>query len=223
MHPTSRYPVELEIAGPFAMFSRPDSGGTPSSYPIPTQSAAKGLFESIARLATGDAWFEPTKVEICKPAGTEGGEIRFQRYATNYGGPLRKGNQLSSNSSYQVFATVLVDVCYRLHARIQSGEREWKRGQNPRHHLKELFERRLKQGRCHRTPCLGWSEFTASYWGPFRDGQEGRLLVSEVDQAIEIEIPSLLQTVFDRPTAGVFQPTFRQNARITRGGLSYVE
>jgi len=218
----NRYPIKLEIAAPFAMFSRPDSGGTPSSYPIPTQSAAKGLLESIARLASGDAWFEPTKVEICKPVGTEGGEIRFQRYATNYGGPLRKGNELESNSSYQVFATVLVDVCYRIHARIQSCG-EWKLGQNPRHHLKELFERRLKQGRCHRTPCLGWSEFTASYWGPFRDGQDGRPLVTEVDQAIEIEIPSLLQTVFDRPTTGVFQPTFRQNARITKGGLSYVE
>jgi CRISPR-associated protein Cas5d len=219
----NRYPVELEIAGPFAMFSRPDSGGTPSSYPIPTQSAAKGLFESIARLNSGDAWFEPLKVEICKPAGTEGGEIRFQRYATNYGGPLRKTNQLTSNSSYQVFATVLVDVCYRIHARIQSGEREWKPGQNPRHYLKDLFERRLKQGRCHRTPCLGWSEFTASYWGSFRDGQEGRPLVTEVDQSIEIEIPSLLKSVFDRPTNGVFQPTFQQDARITKGGLSYVE
>lgn len=219
----NRYPVELEIAGPFAMFSRPDSGGTPSSYPIPTQSAAKGLFESIARLNSGDAWFEPVKVEICKPAATEGGEIRFQRYATNYGGPLRHQKHLSSNSSYQVFATVLVDVCYRIHARIQSGEREWKQGQNPRHYLKDLFERRLKQGRCHRTPCLGWSEFTASYWGSFRDGQEGRPLVTEVDQSLEIEIPSLLQTVFDRPTDGVFQPTFQQHARITKGGLSYVE
>ena len=45
----------------------------------------------------------------------------------------------------------------------------------------------------------------------------------EVDQAIEIEIPSLLQTVFDRPTDGDFRPTFRQNACITKGGLSYVE
>jgi CRISPR-associated protein Cas5d len=89
--------------------------------------------------------------------------------------------------------------------------------------LQELFERRLKQGRCHRTPCLGWSEFTASYWGPFRDGLEGRPLVTEVDEFIEMEIPSLLQRVFSKPTHGVFQPVFKQNAKIIKGGLSYVE
>jgi len=218
-----RYPLTLEIAGPFAMFSRPDSGGTPSSYPIPTQSAAKGLFESIASLSSGDAWIEPMRVEICKPVGQCDGVISFQRYATNYGGPLRKTNQLSSNSSYQLFATVLVNVCYRLHAQIKSGKEPWKRGENPRHHLQELFERRLKQGRCHRTPCLGWSEFTASYWGPFRDGQEGRPLVTEVDESIEMEIPSLLQRVFSQPTHGVFRPVFKQNAKIIKGRLSYVE
>lgn len=205
------------------MFSRPDSGGTPSSYPIPTQSAAKGLFESIARLASGDAWFEPTKVQICKLIGSAGGEIHYQRYATNYGGPLRKSNQLTSNSSYQVFATVLTNVCYRLEARIQSGSRPWKQGENPRHHLQELFERRLRQGRCHRTPCLGWSEFTASYWGAFRDGKDGYPLVTEPDEGIELVIPSLLKTVFNRPTDGVFQPVFTKDARIIKGGHSYVE
>lgn len=217
------YEVKFEIAGPFAMFSRPDSGGTPSSYPIPTQSAAKGLFESIARLSSGDAWFEPTKVQICKPIGSAGGEIRYQRYATNYGGPLRKSNQLTSNSSYQVFATVLTNVCFRLEACIRSGSRPWKQGENPRHHLQELFERRLKQGRCHRTPCLGWSEFTASYWGAFRDGNDGSPLATEPDEEIELVIPSLLKTVFNRPTEGVFQPIFAQNARILKGGYSYVE
>ncbi len=219
----ARYPIQLEVAGPFAMFSRPDSGGTPTSYPLPTQSSAKGLLESIARMSSGDAWFEPTRVEICKPVGQADGAIHYQRYATNYGGPLRKTNQLSSNSSYQVFATVLVNVCYRIHAKIVSGDAPWKHGENPRHHLKDLFERRLRQGRCHRTPCLGWSEFTASYWGSFRDGLDGRPLVTEVDQAIEMEIPSLLQRVFSEPTNGVFQPTFKQNVMIIKGGLSYVE
>ena len=223
MTPSKDYSVTLEVAGPFAMFSNPAAGGTPSSYPLPTQSAAKGLFESIASFSSGDAWFEPIRVEICKPVGQCDGMIHFQQYATNYGGPLRKTNQLSSNSSYQLFATVLVDVCYRLYARIRSGKEPWKRGENPRHHLQELFERRIKQGRCYRTPCLGWSEFTATYWGKFRDGLEDRPLVTEVDQSIEMEIPSLLQRVFSEPTHGAFKPVFTQDAKIIKGGHNYVE
>ena len=50
------YPVSFEIAGPAAMFVRPDTGGTPTSYPVPTWSSAKGLFESIAFFADGAAW-----------------------------------------------------------------------------------------------------------------------------------------------------------------------
>ncbi len=34
------YKVSMEIAGPAAMFTRPDTGGTPTSYPAPTWSAA---------------------------------------------------------------------------------------------------------------------------------------------------------------------------------------
>src|SRR5262249_44504616 len=135
---------------------------------------------SIAFFADGAAWICPTRVEVCRekrhapeePAsqGSEG-RVGWQRYTTNYGGPLRKSNLLktgllSGGSSMQLFATVLSSVCYRLH-----GEVVGRRGDgttNPRHHLQDLFVRRLRRGQCHRTPCLGWSEFTCSYWGPFR-------------------------------------------------------
>lgn len=44
------YEVNLEIAGFAAMFTRPDSGAAQVSYPVPTFSAAKGMFEAIACL-----------------------------------------------------------------------------------------------------------------------------------------------------------------------------
>lgn len=53
--PRRDYHVSLEVAGPLAIFTRPDTGGTPTSYPVPTWSAAKGLFESIAFFADGSA------------------------------------------------------------------------------------------------------------------------------------------------------------------------
>ena len=41
--------IDLEVAGPAAMFARPDTGATPISYPVPTYSAAKGMFETVLR------------------------------------------------------------------------------------------------------------------------------------------------------------------------------
>lgn len=55
------YKVAFEVAGPLAMFARPDTGGTPTSYVAPTWSAAKGL--SIAFFNDGAAWICPRKVE----------------------------------------------------------------------------------------------------------------------------------------------------------------
>ena len=43
------YPVQLEISGPTAMWTRPDTGSSPVSYVAPTFSAVKGIFESVYR------------------------------------------------------------------------------------------------------------------------------------------------------------------------------
>lgn len=212
------YEVNLEVAGPLAMFARPDTGGTPTSYPVPTWSAAKGIFESIAFFSSGSAWICPTSVAVCRPVGESGGRVRFQRYTNNYGGPLRKDSLFAKGtapggSSMQLFATVLSDVCYRLHANIVSPPPPARI--NTRHYLKDLFNRRLRQGRCFRTPCLGWSEFTCSYWGPFRDG------VTEVDVALALEVPSMLLGIWDDPTRGKYTPTFCQNVKIAGGVLHF--
>lgn len=71
------YSIALEISGPTAMWTRPDTGDAPVSYPVPTWSAAKGIFESIVRFDTVE--IVPTKVEICSP-------IIYHNYVTNYGG-----------------------------------------------------------------------------------------------------------------------------------------
>ena len=92
-----QYHVQFEIAGPLAMFTRPDTGGTPTSYPVPTWSAAKALFESVATLRSGTAWISPTRVEVCKSRGLPGGAIKYQRYTTNYGGPLRKAELITQS------------------------------------------------------------------------------------------------------------------------------
>lgn len=208
------YKIAIEISGPLAMWARPDTAGAPTSYPAPTWSAAKGLLESVAFFSSGEAWLHPTRTEICRRRGAGGGEIRFQRYATNYNGPLRKDQSVRNGTPMQFFATVLADVCYRIHAEVR-GERAGG-GRNARHHLQELFERRVKQGRCYRTPALGWREFTCDYWGPFREDWE-------VDGDLTLDIPSMLDRVWDRPHAGAYVSRFRQNVRIEKGVLTYAE
>lgn len=207
------YSIKFEVSGSLAMFSRPDTGPSPTSYPAPPWSAAKGLLESIAFLSQGSAWFHPTRVEICRPVGSAGG-ISFQRYSFNYGGPLRKDLNVKNGTGMQVFATVIANPCYRIHAEVRGSRGD--PGQNSRHYLQHLFERRLKQGRAHRTPCLGWSEFTCDYWGPFRPDWE-------VDQTLTIEIPSMLSSVWDRPHAGGYISRFAQSVRIEKGVLAYAE
>ncbi|MDI6790124.1 MAG: CRISPR-associated protein Cas5 [Thermodesulfobacteriota bacterium] len=198
------YQVSFEIAGPAAMFTRPDSGAAPISYPAPTYSAAKGMFEAVVRYTS--AHIRPTKVEICKP-------IRFHKYVTNYGGPLRKGNQRSKGASYQIPATILVDVCYRIYGVIEAVTAA-PCGNNHLHALQEIFKRRLKNGQCFYMPCFGWKEFVPSYLGPLRYG-------TEIEKSINQILPSMLHSVFDSPMNGKANPVYRQNVEIMEGVLRY--
>jgi CRISPR-associated protein Cas5d len=198
------YPVQLEIAGPAAIFTRPDSGASFLSYPVPTYSALKGIFECVARW--NSAYIKPTHVGICSP-------VQFQSYATNYGGPLRKSNQLAQGSSYQLFATILVDVCYKVYGLVTEATNS-PENHNHLHALQEVFERRLKRGQLYRTPCLGWSEFVPSYFGPLRT-------TTNVCENIDLVIPSMLRRVFNRDCAGQYEPAFEQNAHIEKGVLLF--
>jgi CRISPR-associated protein Cas5d len=244
------YAVAIEVAGPLAMFSRPDTGGAPTSYPCPTWPAAKAIFESITFFSDGQAWINPTKVEICRRCGDTNDGILYQRYTTNYGGPLRKASlmrtgTMSGGSSMQLFATVLFDVCYRIHGEIVGPRKT--NGINARHYLQDLFNRRLRcrsvnQGGCHRTPSLGLAEMTCEYWGPFRcrqirgpDGMEENVEwkkycetwdvpfsdITEINTEISQSIPSLLNRMWNQNVAGDYAPSFSQDVKLKNGVLNF--
>jgi CRISPR-associated protein Cas5d len=198
------YEVAFEIAGPAAMFTRPDTGSTPVSYPVPTYSAVKGMFEAVARLKS--AFIKPTRIEICLP-------VRYEKYVTNYGGTLRKSNQLADGSSYQLPATILVDVCYKVFGQAV----EFKpspNGNNHLHALQEIFLRRLEKGQFFYTPCLGWKEFVPLYFGILRDN-------TKKDTTVNLTIPSILFSVFDKPIDGNRMPEFKQDKSIISGEFIY--
>jgi CRISPR-associated protein Cas5d len=62
------YQVSLEISGPTAMWTRPDTGDAPVTYPAPSFAAVKGIFESIVWLKSAEV--VPTRVEVFSPNTT---------------------------------------------------------------------------------------------------------------------------------------------------------
>ncbi len=201
------YPIEIEVAGPAAMFTRPDTGATPISYPVPTYSAAKGMFEAVAWLP--QVYIRPTRVEICKP-------IRYERYVTNYGGPLRKPGQIKDNNNYQLIATILVDVQYRIYAVVKQKKRSSRRRDFAKE-LQERFNERLAKDQTYYTPCLGWKEFVPSYFGQFRERDENDNKI-ERDRNVNLIIPSLLHSVWEHRQV---KPAYRQNVEIKEGVMHY--
>ena len=207
------YEVKFEIAGPAAMFTRPDTGSTPISYPVPTASAVKGMFDAILR--RGHIYIKPTLVKICKP-------IRYESYVTNYGGPLRNQGQLKGDNNYQLKATILVDVCYQIYGEIhmkqmsrRGGRKEERRrrGRDWRTLFKEIFDERLRSGKTFYTPCLGWKEFVPTYFGPLQ------IETRKEETVDDIVIPSLLSSMWEHRQ---LKPEYVQDWKIVKGVMSYV-
>lgn len=213
-----KYQVMMELAGRTAMWTRPDTGDSPVSYPAPTPSAIRGIFESV--LWGPDILIIPRKVEICEP-------IQYHSYVTNYGGPLRAKSSINSGNNYQLFATVLVDVCYRLYADVISNPKkrnlpqkamDWdSRTTSPAHAYQQIFYRRLKRGQSFANISLGWKEFTPSYFGPFRE--ETKVCTELPD----IPIPSMLNEVFPHGYQSVYHAQYDQDLVIHQGTLVFPE
>jgi CRISPR-associated protein Cas5d len=211
------YEVRLEIAGPTAMWTRPDTGDCPVSYPLPTCSAVKGIFESI--LWGPAVRIIPTKVEICAP-------ILYHNYQTNYGGPLRKPDVVKSGGGFQLLATVLIDVCYRLYAevwpvdkknklRIPDSAKEWDgKTTSPGHAYQSIFERRLKRGQCFTIPFLGWKEFAPNYWGEFR-------AETRIQEYITLTLPSMLREVFSDGWSSEQKFSYDQSIVVENGTMIF--
>jgi CRISPR-associated protein Cas5d len=212
---TKGYPVALEISGPTAMWTRPDSGSSPTASVAPSFSAVKGIFESILRWKSVNV--RPTKVEICSP-------VMFHRYVTNYGGPLRKSASIKDGTSFQSYAVVLINVCYRLYANADfafhyEGTRRADGSVHglttcPPHAYQDAFARTLRRGTYWAVPSLGWKEFVPDYVGPFRPQ-------TKVCETENHDLPTLLRMVFDKPQYGKVNPSFSHNLKVEKGVLLY--
>ena len=197
------------------MWTRPDTGDCPVSYPAPTYSAVRNIFQSV--LWGQAVKIVPRQVDICAP-------LQFHTYNTNYGGPLRKSSVVKSGGGYQLLATVLTDVRYRLFADVieiplSTSESErtkvWRnRTRSPGHAYQEIFDRRLARGQCFHTPFLGWKEFTAAYFGPIR--------TETTPAEITTVLPSMFREAEYSADGKVLRYVFDQNVVIEHGALRFL-
>jgi CRISPR-associated protein Cas5d len=198
------------------MWTRPDTGDCPVSYPVPTYSATKAIFESV--LWGPAVEIKPIRVEICKP-------VQYHSYVTSYGGPLRENKAIEKGNNYQLLATILIDVCYKVYAEAMPNKEKSKLPQrakqwdskttSPGHAYQAMFNRRLGRGQCYSIPALGWREFTPSYFGRLRSDTK---VLSELP---DIFIPSMLREVFPGGYKSPVSFAYDQDLVIKNGCLIY--
>jgi CRISPR-associated protein Cas5d len=140
---------------------------------------------------------------------------------------LRKRDQIMNDNNYQLQATVLVDVCFRIFGEVwqkntstrgkDCAQARTRRGRDWRLRMWELFQKRLTSGQTYYTPCLGWKEFVPSYFGSFRERDEHDRPIGP-DRDISLVIPSLLHSMWEHRR---LKPVFKQDWHIVNGAMSY--
>jgi CRISPR-associated protein Cas5d len=213
---TLSYSIQMEIAGNTAMWTRPDTGDCPVTYPAPTDSAVPARFVSV--LWGPAVEIVPLKAEVCAP-------IQYHSYCTNYGGPLRSDTAIKKGNNYQLFATVLIDVCYKLYAEVRPNYQKnglpekakaWDSNTtSPGHAYQSIFQRRLKRGQSYATLSLGWSEFTPSYVGELRGTTK---VLSDLPAIV---LPSMLRQVFSQGYCSPVAYVYDNDVVIKNGALEY--
>lgn len=202
------YKVSMEIEGPMAMFADPAYGSTPYTYPVPTWSQAKAIFETICKVES--AYIDPTHVEICKP-------VKRSSYMLNYRGPLRENKSIIKGNSLQRHLEVLIDPCFRIYGIVRKLKDNPQMTTNPEHALQCMFNRNLKRERCRYHPCLGLKECHATYFGHLRE-DTNEIHVQKGENTI---LQIMLYCVFNKPRNGAYDPHFKQHVEINEGVLRY--
>ena len=159
------YGFTVEIAGNYALFSRPEFKAERVSYDVITPSAARGILEAVMWRPAFRYIID--EIAVCEPICFENirrnelnGKIPYSLTATAAGG-LKNGTLYAAagDDRAQRAARVLRRVCYLVTAHFEmtskagEGDNEGK--------FAEMIKRRLRNGQSFHTPYLGCREFPA--------------------------------------------------------------
>ena len=157
----------LEVWGDFACFSRPELKVERWSYPCPTPSAARGVFDAVYCKPREFRW-QVTRIELINPPTyialrrnevadvVSTANVKKWMKGTGEPAPLLADE---GNNRQQRQTMALRDVHYRLHACIVP----WPGFERQQNAFDAQFRRRASQGKCVWQPYLGCREFVAFF------------------------------------------------------------
>ena len=154
-HPT----VSVRVEGEFGLFVRPETKFERVSYPLPTPSAARGIFEAIY-------WKPSVRWQVRRIHVLKRGEpYSILRNEVNSKMVPATGVLYPSEDRAQRHAVMLRDVAYVLEAEAIPHP-----GTEPAEKHRDIFRRRVERGQCHHRPVLGTRECAAEF-EPVREGE----------------------------------------------------
>ena len=159
-------PVQVEVWGDYACFTRPEMKTERVSYDVITPSAARGLLESIY-WHPGLKWVVD-RIHVCCPirfTNIRRNEVKDKISARTVKTVMDRGHGelyiAASDSIQQRAAMVLKDVRYVIDAHFEMTPNAAP-GDNPGK-FQDIIQRRLKRGQCYSMPYLGTREFPAHF------------------------------------------------------------
>ena len=157
--------IQLEVWGPYALFSRPEMHVERVSYDVPTPSAARGMVEAIY-YHPGLQWhirriyvLNPIRFTTIRRNEVKGKILRDDVYNAIQGGKvpfLATSQQIAQRA-----AMVLQDVHYVIEAEFTMTDRAAP-SDNPGK-FQDIVTRRMAKGQCYHTPYFGCREFPAAF------------------------------------------------------------
>lgn len=173
--------IQLEVWGPYALFSRPEMHVERVSYEVPTPSAARGLVEAVY-YHPGLQW-HIRRIYVLNPirfTNIRRNEVKSKVLASDvYSAMQGSGRPLSIVTSQQIAqraSMLLHDVHYVIEAEFTITDRAAP-SDNPGK-FQDIVTRRMAKGQCYHAPYFGCREFPAHFraWpgGPIPTIQESR-------------------------------------------------
>lgn len=173
--------IQLEVWGPYALFSRPEMHVERVSYEVPTPSAARGLVEAVY-YHPGLQW-HIRRIYVLNPirfTNIRRNEVKSKVLASDvYSAMQGSGRPLSIVTSQQIAqraSMLLQDVHYVIEAEFSMTDRAAP-SDNPGK-FQDIVTRRMAKGQCYHAPYFGCREFPAHFraWpgGPIPTIQESR-------------------------------------------------
>ena len=173
--------IQLEVWGPYALFSRPELKVENVSYDVPTPSAARGIVEAVY-FHPGLRW-HIDRIYVLNPisfTSIRRNEVLSKISARNVRQAAQGGRQelylAAPQEIVQRSSLLLQDVHYVIEAHFEMTSKAAP-SDNPGK-FQDIVTRRMEKGQCYTTPYLGCREFSASFrrWagGPIETIHETR-------------------------------------------------